>query len=191
MLHFSSEATITPSTTGRFTITRWIIYIAKYDIASTNFTKVRIPKAAYTRDDYIFSIRYNYMKVAVDENGIWVLYGFNKTDDDNIVVAKLDLLPDPPYMEVVRVWKNITLNKRNMGNAFIICGVLYTIQDVSNEDTVVNYSFDLYQNEVRKTAIRFHNPYQMNNMVAYNPVDRQLYSWDKGNQLTYKLKFVT
>ena len=68
------------------------------------------------------------------------------------------------------------------------CGVLYLIRNTHAKSTLIDFAYDLYTKE-RLTNIRlqFTNPFQMNNMISYNPLEGRIYSWDKGNQLTYPL----
>ena len=35
--------------------------------------------------------------------------------------------------------------------------------------------------------IPFTNKYEWNTMVDYSPVDRMIYAWDRGHQITYNL----
>jgi len=90
-------------------------------------------------------------------------------------------------MSVDKVW-TIGVQHRSFGNGFVACGVLYLVRDTRAKTTSVDYAYDVYaETTVNGVRLSFTNPFEMNNMVAYNPREKTLYSWDKGNQLIYRL----
>ena len=118
----------------------------------------------------------------MDENGLWVIYTAENTTNQ-LLVAKLD----PNTLHVEKRW-NITINHRAYGNGFITCGILYLVKDTHVQNTVIDYAYDLYRKEqLPQVRLKFSNPFTMNNMISYNPTDHKIYSWDRGNQLTYPL----
>ncbi|XP_065323688.1 uncharacterized protein LOC135930827 [Gordionus sp. m RMFG-2023] len=90
--------------------------------------------------------------------------------------------------EILKMW-NITLKYRFVGNAFMICGIIYGLKNAEIEHTVIDFAYDLYENEQIYLIIPFDNPYQKTTMLSYNSRDKSLYSWDRGNQLIYPLRF--
>ena len=156
--------------------------IVKYDLQKkTTVAKQQLPNAVYQGKQYVYTTEYNYFDLAVDETGLWVIYGSNQ-NSFSLLVTKLD----PVTLTIEKTW-NLTVDHENYGNGFIICGVLYLVKDVRVKATVIDYAYDLYKKEKRSVRLKFTNPFQMNNMISYNPLERQIYSWDKGNQLTYPL----
>jgi len=131
--------------------------------------------------EYLYSTEFNYFDLAVDENGLWVIYGA-KHQHSTLLVSKLD----PDNLVIQKTW-NITVRHRNYGNGFVACGLLYLVRDVVTASTVIDYSYDLYTKQRRAVSLPFNNPYRKNTMIAFNHAERQIYSWDRGHLLTYPL----
>ncbi|XP_014663236.1 PREDICTED: gliomedin-like isoform X2 [Priapulus caudatus] len=156
--------------------------IIRYNVHTKTTEELPLPGATYTGGTFLFNIKHSYVKVAVDENGLWAMYGSETSQ--NLMVAKIQLEP----FEVIRV-QDLDLKHNVVGHAFISCGVLYTVEDTSVAKTTLNFAFDLYNSTVTRIELDFVNPYTQNNMISYNPTNRLLYSWDRGNQLSYSLRF--
>ena len=139
--------------------------------------------AAFNGKDYVYSTEYNYFDLAVDENGLWVIYAA-EAEPHSLLVSKLD----PTRLEVEKTW-NISVTHQQFGNGFIVCGVLYLVQDATQPTTNISFAYDLYAKQVvvLPGPIKLLNPFQMNIMIAYNPTDKKIYSWDNGNQLVYPI----
>ena len=45
----------------------------------------------------------------------------------------------------------------------------------------------LFSEAFKFVDIPFTNKYEWNTMVDYSPVDRMIYAWDRGHQITYNL----
>jgi len=102
-------------------------------------------------------------------------------------VAKLSV----DRMSVEKVW-SLPVQHRSFGNGFVACGVVYLIRDTRAKTTNIDYAYDMYsQQPISDVRLTFTNPFEMNNMVTYNPAEKQIYSWDKGNQLIYRLLMQT
>ena len=66
--------------------------------------------------------------------------------------------------------------------------MVYLIKDTTRAETSIDFAYDLYaERRLENFKTPFYSPYERNNMVAYNPNDGKIYTWDKGNQLTYLL----
>jgi len=74
--------------------------------------------------------------LAVDEMGIWALYASNSSGG-NLVIAKLN----HRLMEVERSWVT-RYPKREIGQAVVICGVLYALNSHADTPTYIRYVFD-------------------------------------------------
>jgi len=104
-------------------------------------------------------------------------------DDGLLRVAKLSV----DYMDVEKSW-TLPVRHRSFGNGFVVCGILYLIRDIRVKTTSIDYAYDMYSElPVDDVRLSFTNPFEMNNMVAYNPAEKTIYSWDKGHQLVYRL----
>lgn len=128
----------------------------------------------------LYTTQYNYMDIATDENGLWVIYPSNYTN--NTMVMKFN------STQIEYIW-NLTIDHQTVGEMFIICGVLYGIESVSERNTKIDFAFDLYRNQQIDVSIDFTNPFSQTNFVSYNPKYQKLYTWDKGNQLEYPVRF--
>ena len=107
----------------------------------------------------------------------------NEDTSNQLLVAKLDA----ETLAVEKRW-NISVDHQRYGNGFITCGVLYLVRDTRVKNTLIDFAYDLYEKEMLpQVRLKFSNPFQMNNMVSYNPSEQKIYSWDRGNQLTYPL----
>ena len=49
------------------------------------------------------------------------------------------------------------------------------------------YTKFLFSEAFKFVDIPFTNKYEWNTMVDYSPVDRMIYAWDRGHQITYNL----
>jgi len=157
--------------------------IVRFDLQKeSTVAKAVLPKAAFQGKNYVYNTDYNYVDLAVDESGLWAIYSLEQ-DDFSLMVVKLD----PIDLSIMKTW-NVTVDHRQYGNGFITCGVLYLVKDTRVKNTVIDFAFDLYTKEYfSNVRLIFTNPFQMNNMVSYNPQKKQIYGWDRGNQLTYPL----
>lgn len=95
-----------------------------------------------------------------------------------------------------------------MSDTFVICGVLYAVDDIDERDTrirfgqsliffgrmnfIVNslrFGLDLYKNKLLDIELPFTNPFSLTTMLTYNARLQSLMTWDGGNQLTYPIKY--
>jgi len=108
-------------------------------------------------------------------------------DNEVTDVLRVTKLSTEPKLEVEKVW-SLPVQHRGYGNSFIVCGVMYLVRDTRAKTTSVDYAYDLYADrKISGIRLTFTNPFEMNNMIAYNPAEKTLYGWDKGNQLVYRL----
>ena len=157
--------------------------IVRYDLAKERvLATVKVRRSLYNGgNNYLFSTEYNYYDFAVDENGLWVIYGSSRSRA-SMLVSKVN----PEHLRLEKTW-NVSVDHQTYGNGFIACGVLYLVRNTTAKETLIDFAYDLYDKSQLTVRLKFTNPFQMNNMIAYNPLEKKVYTWDKGNQLTYML----
>uniref|UniRef100_A0A1B6D982 Olfactomedin-like domain-containing protein n=2 Tax=Clastoptera arizonana TaxID=38151 RepID=A0A1B6D982_9HEMI len=127
--------------------------------------------------------RHNYIDFSVDENGLWLIYGLE--GGNNTAVVKLE----PNSLKIELAW-NISLRHTKVGELFIVCGVLYAVEDVKNRTTNIRFGFDLYEGKLLEDVnLQFSNPFVNSSSIGYNPRTKELYTWDGGNRLTYPIRY--
>ncbi|KAM4022768.1 olfactomedin-like protein 2B isoform 2-T2 [Anomaloglossus baeobatrachus] len=126
---------------------------------------------------------------AVDENGLWIIYpaideeGFLQ---EVIVLSKLNAQDLTTQKETTF---RTGLRKDFFGNCFVICGVLYAVDNYNKKTANISYAFDTHTNTQIVPRLLFENEYSYTTQIDYNPKDRLLYAWDNGHQVTYQVIF--
>lgn len=156
--------------------------------------------AWYFERKYLFGASKSYFSVAVDENGLWVLY--LSRPDEHIMVAHVD----EDTFSVLR-YINTTYPQSKAGNAFVACGVLY-ITDKNH--THVAFAYDLWRERQLDTSFELKlslsdagfaskvSPAKQDDssfvpvlaMLSYNQGDKRLYTWEHGFLMQYPVHFV-
>ncbi|XP_039269227.2 uncharacterized protein LOC120344183 [Styela clava] len=117
--------------------------------------------------------------LAVDEFGLWVIYS-TRQNDGNIVVSRLN----PVSLRSLMTMKT-SIPKRTVANAFMACGILYTVDSYDAANASLNYEFDTFRKKLKRISIPFANQHRYNVMIDYNPQTREIYSWDNSHQVKY------
>ncbi|XP_061489468.1 adhesion G protein-coupled receptor L2 isoform X8 [Rhineura floridana] len=164
--------------------------IVKFDLR----TRIKSGEAIINYANYHDTSPYRWggktdIDLAVDENGLWVIYA---TEQNNgmIVISQLN----PYTLRFEATWET-TYDKRAASNAFMICGVLYVVRSVyqDNESETGKNSIDyIYNTRLSRgehVDIPFPNMYHYIAAVDYNPRDNQLYVWNNNFILRYSLEF--
>ncbi|XP_072742772.1 uncharacterized protein [Anoplolepis gracilipes] len=140
-----------------------------------------LPGLLVNNKDFLYTHNFTYVDFNIDENGLWVIYGLS---NNNTAVVKLD----PTKLTIQYAW-NISIDHHRFGEMFIAGGKLYGIHSVTEETMKIRFAFDLYRNTMRDVSLSFTNPYHKTTAVSYNHKTKELYTWNKGNQLAYPVKY--
>ncbi|GCB72930.1 hypothetical protein scyTo_0006540 [Scyliorhinus torazame] len=164
--------------------------IVKFDLR----TRIKSGEAIIASANYHDTSPYRWggksdIDLAVDENGLWVIYA---TEQNNgmMVVSQLN----PYTLRFEGTW-DTSYDKRSASNAFMICGVLYVVRSVYEENesetgkNSIDYTYNTNLNKGEYADIPFPNPYQHVAAVDYNPRDNMLYVWNNYFILRYALEF--
>ncbi|XP_062864946.1 adhesion G protein-coupled receptor L3-like [Trichomycterus rosablanca] len=166
--------------------------IVKFDLR----TRIKSGEAIIAGANYHDTSPYRWggksdLDLAVDENGLWVIYA-TEQNSGRIVVSQLN----PYTLRVEGTW-DTAYDKRSASNAFMICGVLYVVRSVYEDDdseATGNRIDYIYNTELSKDGyldIPFPNSYQYIAAVDYNPRDNLLYVWNNYHVVKYSLDFGT
>ncbi|TTA69422.1 Adhesion G protein-coupled receptor L1 [Bagarius yarrelli] len=164
--------------------------IVKYDLR----TRIKSGEAIITNANYHDTSPYRWggksdIDLAVDENGLWVIYA-TESNNGRLVVSQVN----PYTLRFEGTWET-SFDKRLASNAFMACGVLYAVRSVYQDDDseaggdLVLYAYNTNRNQEEPVHIMFPNPYQYISSIDYNPRDNQLYVWNNYNVLRYPLEF--
>lgn len=131
----------------------------------------------------LYTNQLNHLDIGADENGIWIVYPNIYSELNNTIVMKFN------NTSIEYVW-NLTIDYNQIGDTFIMCGILYGIQSVNQLNTNIAFAYDLYNNVDYEhlQQIQFTNPYMDTKYIGYNAKHRTLYTWDNGNILEYLLR---
>ncbi|XP_046627663.1 uncharacterized protein LOC124308727 [Neodiprion virginianus] len=167
---------------GRSTIMRFEITADKSK--QSNPVEMELPGLDYNSANFLYTPNYshNYVDFNVDDNGLWVIYACRSSN--NTIVMKVNAQTMRPQHS----W-NITVNHHSFGEMFIVCGVLYAVNSVTERTTKIGLALDLYKNESLDVNLGFTNPFRKTTMIGYNHRNKELFTWDKGNQLTYPIRY--
>ena len=56
-----------------------------------------------------------------------------------------------------------------VADTFIVCGVLYGVDRVTERDTRIRFALDLYKNTMLEIELPFTNPFKFTTALGYNP----------------------
>uniref|UniRef100_A0A8C2CJ49 Adhesion G protein-coupled receptor L3.1 n=1 Tax=Cyprinus carpio TaxID=7962 RepID=A0A8C2CJ49_CYPCA len=164
--------------------------IVKFDLR----TRIKSGEAIIANANYHDTSPYRWggksdIDLAVDENGLWVIYA-TEQNNGRIVVSQLN----PYTLRVEGSW-DTSYDKRTASNAFMICGILYVVKSVYEDDdnealgNKIDYMYNTEKSRETHLSIPFPNSYQYIAAVDYNPRDNLLYVWNNYHVVIYSLDF--
>ena len=88
-------------------------------------TSIRLTSCDTSARNYLYKSEKNHVDVMSDENGVWAICALEKSN--NTVVWKFNTTGT---FSVERAW-NISVRHQDAGDMFIICGILYAVDNVT------------------------------------------------------------
>lgn len=155
--------------------------IARFNFQTRRHHTLTIDNALYHNLAYFLHNSKTYFKLAVDENGLWLIYA--SSVDAVIMVGQLD---QKTFSITTHI--NTTYPHSKAGNAFIACGVLYV---TDTKDTRVTFAFDLLKGKPVNVTFDLRPPGGVLAMLSYSPKDRHLYLWDNNYVKLYVVHFIS
>lgn len=122
--------------------------------------------------------------LAADDEGLWLLYAASDSEP-NIHLAKMDA----DTLDIEQMW-DTRCPRENAEAAFVICGTVYVVYNTRLPSrSRVQCLFDVNDMIVSEEAplLYFPRRYGAHASLKYNPEEKQLYGWDDGYQIIYRL----
>lgn len=122
--------------------------------------------------------------LAADDEGLWLLYAAGDSEP-NINLAKMD----PATLDIEQIW-DTRCPRENAEAAFVVCGTVYVVYNTRLASrSRVQCVFDVNDAVLSEEAPLFYFPrrYGGHTSLKYNPEEGQLYGWDDGYQIIYRL----
>ncbi|KAJ3586970.1 hypothetical protein NHX12_013361 [Muraenolepis orangiensis] len=125
--------------------------------------------------------------LAVDEQALWLLYAVGE-DEPSIHLAQMD----PVTLDIEQTW-DTRCPRRNAEAAFVACGTAYVVYNTRPASrSRVQCVFDAGAggeavDDGEAPLFYFPRRYGAHASLKYNAVERQLYGWDDGYQILYRL----
>lgn len=157
--------------------------IIKFDIQKRNVTnKMRLSGAGETP---VYALS-PFMKIdlAVDELGLWAIHVEPGTAK-NLVLTKIS----HESLAAEYTW-DTSCKSENAEAAFMMCGALYVVYNSPSGGTSrIECMYDTLDiiSPYEVPGIHFPKRQTSHSMVHYNPREKQLFAWDTGSQVVYKL----
>ncbi|XP_020507014.2 olfactomedin-like protein 3B [Labrus bergylta] len=122
--------------------------------------------------------------LAADDEGLWLLYA-SSDSEPNIHLAKMD----PATLDIEQIW-DTRCPREKAEAAFVICGTVYVVYNTRLASrSRVQCLFDVNDMVLSEEAplLYFPRRYGAHASLKYNPEEKQLYAWDDGYQIIYRL----
>lgn len=148
---------------------------------------------------YLYTTKYNVIDFNADDNGLWIIHA--TPESNHTIVSKIN----ETNLEIVNSlnisvhhhqvrWLVLKCVRRDskisfqIGDMFIICGVLYAVDSATLPKTKIRFALDLYTGKLLDKELAFTNPFNGTTSIGYNHNNKELYTWNLGNQLTYPVR---
>ncbi|KAG9269063.1 olfactomedin-like protein 3B [Astyanax mexicanus] len=156
------------------------LQVVKYDLKNGSVTDSAVlPVEAQTP---VYSLNpETTVDLIADEEGLWALYPAGNT----INLAKMD----PETLDIEQMW-DTSCPRNNAEAAFMVCGTVYVVYNTRpSSRSRIQCVYDVADMVTNDEAplLYFPRRYGAHSSLKYNPAERQLYAWDDGYQILYRL----
>ncbi|KAJ1138758.1 hypothetical protein NDU88_005139 [Pleurodeles waltl] len=157
--------------------------VIKFDLANKTVVDSAVFQVEHQVPVYGLS-PFNYIDIAADEEGMWAIYA-TKENVNNICLAKMD----SKTLGIEQLW-DTPCPIENAESAFVICGTIYVVYNTklpsrSRVQCVFDVSGTISTDDA--PLVYFPKRYGSHSSMKYNPREKQIYAWDDGYQIIYKL----
>ncbi|XP_004683674.1 PREDICTED: olfactomedin-like protein 1 [Condylura cristata] len=124
-----------------------------------------------------------YIDLAVDEHGLWAVHS-GPGVFGHLVLTKIE----PGTLGVEHSW-DTPCPSQEAEASFLLCGVLYVVYSTGSTHRITCVYDPLGTiGEEDLPNLFFPRRAKSHSVIHYNPRDKQLYAWNDGNQIIYKLQ---
>uniref|UniRef100_UPI003AAA32D1 olfactomedin-4-like n=1 Tax=Centroberyx gerrardi TaxID=166262 RepID=UPI003AAA32D1 len=155
--------------------------MSKLNLTNSVYSHREITKAS-ERFTYTYSPN-QYLDFSADEKGLWVMYATEQAKG-KMIIAKID----EKSFGIEDEWTTSAF-KPLVGNAFMVCGVMYATRPGDLRTEEIFYSYDTKTGEERHMSIPLQKFQESFVNLHYNPTDQKLYMYNDGYYVSYNVRF--
>ncbi|XP_040049642.2 olfactomedin-like protein 3B [Gasterosteus aculeatus] len=159
------------------------VQVVRYDLLSGSVTDVAMFPAESRAAVYGLNSE-TVADLAADDQGLWLLYAAGD-GEPNIHLARMELAS----LDIEQTW-DTRCPRENAEAAFVVCGTVYVVYNTRPASrSRIQCLFDVNDMVSSEEAplIYFPRRYGAHASLKYNPEEEQLYAWDDGYQIIYRL----
>ncbi len=108
------------------------IYVIRYDLEREMQigNDLKLQDCDVRSNNYLYKSEANHIDIMADENGVWAVCAVRESN--NTAVFKLNITQTGVTIE--KTW-NISVKHQDTGDMFILCGILYAVDSVTEYET--------------------------------------------------------
>ncbi|XP_015274475.1 PREDICTED: olfactomedin-like, partial [Gekko japonicus] len=157
--------------------------LCKQNLANNHIKREKVDDAVFNNWFSYSGVNWQDFDFAGDEKGLWVTYSTEKSKG-KLIIGKVN----PKTLKILKTWET-SLNKPEVTNTFMICGVLYALKRVSAHKELIFYKYDTNTGKENTLDIIMEKLSDTAQSVSYNPNDHKIYMYNDGYLVTYDMMF--